>query len=39
MIVASLASGSSGNALLVRDGQTALLIDCGLPLRTLEPLL
>jgi phosphoribosyl 1,2-cyclic phosphodiesterase len=37
--VTSLASGSSGNALIVeREGQ-ALLIDCGVPLRTLEKLL
>ncbi len=39
LIVTSLASGSSGNALLVRSGDAALLVDCGLPLRTLEPAL
>jgi phosphoribosyl 1,2-cyclic phosphodiesterase len=32
----ALASGSRGNALLVEHGQTLLLIDCGLPLKTLE---
>jgi len=32
----SLASGSRGNALLVESSGTLLLIDCGLPLRTLE---
>jgi phosphoribosyl 1,2-cyclic phosphodiesterase len=37
--VTSLASGSSGNALLVRCGDAAILVDCGLPLRTLEGLL
>ncbi len=36
LTVTSLASGSSGNALLVRSGDTALLVDCGLPLRTIE---
>jgi phosphoribosyl 1,2-cyclic phosphodiesterase len=36
LYVTSLASGSSGNALLVRSGEAALLVDCGLPLRTLE---
>ncbi len=35
MRVVSLASGSSGNATLVVDGDAALLIDAGLPLRTL----
>ncbi len=39
LTVASLASGSDGNALLIRHGTTALLIDCGLSLRRLEPLL
>ncbi len=33
--VRALASGSSGNAVLVRAGETALLIDAGLPGRTL----
>lgn len=33
--VHSLASGSSGNAMLVRAGDTNLLIDAGLPVRTL----
>ncbi|HZO87123.1 MAG TPA: MBL fold metallo-hydrolase [Chthonomonadaceae bacterium] len=37
--VHALASGSSGNAMLVQAGQTNLLIDAGLPLRTLSPLL
>jgi len=32
----SLGSGSSGNAYLLRDGDTHLLVDCGLALRTLE---
>ncbi len=39
LAVTSLASGSSGNALLARYGETALLIDCGIALRTLEALL
>jgi phosphoribosyl 1,2-cyclic phosphodiesterase len=34
-----LASGSSGNAVLVQAGETNILIDAGLPLRTLSPLL
>jgi phosphoribosyl 1,2-cyclic phosphodiesterase len=34
--VTSLASGSSGNALLVQSGGAALLVDCGLPQRTIE---
>jgi phosphoribosyl 1,2-cyclic phosphodiesterase len=34
--VTSLASGSSGNALLVQAGDAALLVDCGLPQRTIE---
>lgn len=37
--ITALASGSSGNALLARHGDAALLIDCGIPLRTLEGLL
>lgn len=37
--VKALASGSSGNALLVRAGETALLIDAGLPGRHLAALL
>jgi phosphoribosyl 1,2-cyclic phosphodiesterase len=37
--VTSLASGSSGNALLVRCGDDSLLVDCGIALRTLEGLL
>jgi phosphoribosyl 1,2-cyclic phosphodiesterase len=32
----SLGSGSSGNAYLLRDGETHLLVDCGLSLRVLE---
>ena len=34
--VTSLASGSSGNALLIQSGRAALLVDCGLPQRTIE---
>ena len=34
--VTSLASGSSGNALLVQKDNYALLVDCGLPQRTIE---
>jgi phosphoribosyl 1,2-cyclic phosphodiesterase len=34
--VTSLASGSSGNALVVQNGSAALLIDCGLPQRAIE---
>lgn len=34
--VTSLASGSSGNALVLQCGQRALLIDCGLPQRRIE---
>lgn len=34
--VTSLASGSSGNALLVQLDDAALLVDCGLPQRTIE---
>ncbi len=37
--VHALASGSSGNALLIQAGTTNILIDAGLPLRTLAPLL
>jgi phosphoribosyl 1,2-cyclic phosphodiesterase len=36
LTVNALASGSNGNALLVRAGNTAILIDCGLALRTTE---
>lgn len=39
MLVASFASGSTGNALLVRAGDQALLIDAGVPIRTLTNLL
>jgi phosphoribosyl 1,2-cyclic phosphodiesterase len=39
LIVTSLASGSSGNALLAQCGAEALLIDSGIALRTLEKLL
>jgi phosphoribosyl 1,2-cyclic phosphodiesterase len=39
MLVWSLASGSSGNAYLVRHGDTAMLVECGLPLRKLIPYL
>jgi phosphoribosyl 1,2-cyclic phosphodiesterase len=34
--VTSLASGSSGNALLIQTDRAALLIDCGLPQRAIE---
>jgi phosphoribosyl 1,2-cyclic phosphodiesterase len=34
--VTSLASGSSGNALLVQTERAAILVDCGLPLRAIE---
>ncbi|NTV64316.1 MAG: MBL fold metallo-hydrolase [Oscillochloris sp.] len=37
--VTSLASGSSGNALLVERAGQALLIDCGVALRTIDQLL
>jgi len=36
MRIVSLASGSSGNALLVDDGETRLLVDCGIGPRTLR---
>lgn len=36
LCVTSLASGSSGNALLVRAGAAALLIDCGISQRAIE---
>jgi phosphoribosyl 1,2-cyclic phosphodiesterase len=39
LLVTSLASSSDGNALLLRCNGSALLVDCGLPLRRLEPLL
>ncbi|MEF3273766.1 MAG: MBL fold metallo-hydrolase [Chloroflexus sp.] len=39
MFVASLASGSDGNALLVQAGDEALLIDAGIALRSIEHLL
>jgi phosphoribosyl 1,2-cyclic phosphodiesterase len=34
--VTSFASGSSGNALLIRAGTTAILVDCGISQRALE---
>ncbi len=34
--VKSLATGSSGNAILVQTGETKLLVDCGLPTRLVE---
>ncbi len=36
MRVTSLASGSSGNALLVQTGETNLLVDCGISQRAIE---
>ncbi len=39
VLVTSLASSSNGNATLIRTEHTAVLLDCGLPLRTIEPLL
>src|SRR5687768_17527969 len=36
LCVTSLASGSSGNALLVQTNGAALLVDCGLPQRAIE---
>ena len=33
---ASLSSGSRGNALLVEAGDTLLMVDCGLPLKTVR---
>jgi phosphoribosyl 1,2-cyclic phosphodiesterase len=36
LTVTALASGSSGNALLVQAGESALLVDCGLAARTVE---
>jgi len=37
LTVTVLQSGSAGNATLIQAGETALLIDCGLPLRVLGP--
>lgn len=34
--VKSLATGSSGNVILVQAGETSLLVDCGLPTRQVE---
>lgn len=39
MIIQSLASGSSGNCYKVSDGQTALLIECGLPFKKIKEML
>ena len=39
MRFASLGSGSKGNALIVSSGDTHVLLDCGLPLKQLEPAL
>ncbi|NDH41170.1 MAG: MBL fold metallo-hydrolase, partial [Gammaproteobacteria bacterium] len=36
MRIASLGSGSKGNATLVDTGETLVLIDCGLPLREMD---
>lgn len=36
LYITSLASGSSGNALIARYNGAALLVDCGLPQRTIE---
>ena len=34
--VKSIATGSSGNVILVQAGETSLLVDCGLPTRNIE---
>lgn len=39
LTITSLASGSSGNALLAQCGGAAILVDCGVTLRTVEKLL
>lgn len=39
MLVTSLASSSKGNATLIRSARAAVLVDCGLACRTIEPLL
>ena len=36
MRIASLGSGSKGNATLVDTGETLVLIDCGLPRKEME---
>lgn len=36
MIFQSLASSSSGNAYIVNDGETRILLECGLPLKKLQ---
>ncbi len=39
MLVASLASGSSGNALLIQAANAAVLVDCGIAVRTVTRML
>ncbi|MDO8670054.1 MAG: MBL fold metallo-hydrolase [Dehalococcoidia bacterium] len=36
LVAKCLASGSSGNVYLIRSGETAILVDCGLPARAIE---
>ncbi|MBT8149253.1 MAG: MBL fold metallo-hydrolase, partial [Gammaproteobacteria bacterium] len=39
MRFASLGSGSKGNAMVVACGDTHILLDCGLPMKQLQPAL